>query len=166
MPDETNEAEVAPGEASPRVLNETNETDETNATKTVDLADKSDAEAIRRMVQAARVSENVGQLRRNPQLDTLAREHAEAMRATGVAAHDVGQGDAADRARRANVDFRLLGENFARATSPETAHRALWRSPAHRSTLLDPRFHEFGVAAVRSADGTIWVCQLFATLAR
>jgi uncharacterized protein YkwD len=126
----------------------------------------SDADRIRGMVQAARQRGGARKLRRNPQLDALALAHAESMRSKGVAAHDVGDGDAADRARRANFNFKLLGENFAQATSPETAHRALWASPGHRSTILDPRFREFGIAAVRSPDGTLWVCQLFATLKR
>lgn len=123
-----------------------------------------DVTRVRQMLQAARRAEGVGQLRRSAHLDALAMEHAETMLTRGRVAHDAGRGDAAERMRVADVQFLKLGENVARATSPEAVHRALWASPAHRATMLDPGFREFGVAAVRSPDGTIWVCQLFATL--
>jgi len=135
-----------------------------DSTPEEDSSGTTDSEQIRAMIQTARASEGIGRLKQNPRLDALALEHAEAMLAAGFAAHDVGQGDASQRVRRANIEYRLLGENFAQASSPEQAHRVLWQSPSHRSTLLDPRYREFGVGAARGPDGSLWVCQLFATL--
>ncbi len=119
------------------------------------------ADALAAMVLAARASQGVSALKRNDELDRLAREHAEAMRALGRATHDTGQGAADARVRARGVAFASLGENVAKARDLVSAHRVLWASPAHRSALVEPRYTEFGVGVAREGDRVVYVCELF-----
>ncbi len=118
--------------------------------------------ALARMANAARASESLGPLARQPELDRLAAEHAEAMQRTGRLAHDAGDGSPPARLARAGIDVRSAGENVAHAATIAHAHRALWASPSHRATLLDARFDHFGIGIAHDADGTIWVAEMFA----
>lgn len=118
-------------------------------------------DSVTRMVNAARVSEGLGKLARNPQLDQVAREHAEAMQKTRSLGHDVGDGMVKDRVEALGLSPRVVGENVARAETPERAHRAIWASPSHRGNLLEARYDSLGVGAVRGPDG-LWVCEVFA----
>lgn len=110
----------------------------------------------------ARSSQGLSKLRRNPELDQLARAHAEAMRDRNQLAHDVGDGNPKQRIVAAGLSPRLAGENVARARSLERAHRTLWLSPSHRGNLLHPGFTEVGVGIVRDERGNWWVAELFA----
>jgi len=62
-------------------------------------------------------------------------------------------------------DATLIGENVARAPNLAAAHRALWRSPAHRQNLLRGEYRLVGLGVVDDAVGDVWVCQLFAAQA-
>ena len=121
--------------------------------------------ALFRMLNGARQSEGVGLLVRDARLDRVARAHAEAMRAAGRLAHDVGDGAPGDRVAAAGVTVRAVGENVAHAADARHAHRTLWRSPSHRSNQLDSRYDAAGIGLAADQDGTLWVCELFATLA-
>jgi uncharacterized protein YkwD len=106
------------------------------------------------MLNAARRSEQRLPVHRDPRLDELAQAHAEAMRESRQTAHDVGQGLPPERLRRAGFPAALIGENVSHASSLGRAHRALWDSPAHRATLLDPRFSAVGIG-VAAAEETV-----------
>jgi uncharacterized protein YkwD len=136
----------APGEASQAALPATE-----SAQRSLLLA----------MLNAARRSEQRLPVRRDPGLDQLAQAHAEAMRRARQTAHDVGQGLPSERLRRAGFEVTLVGENVAYAGSLARAHRALWDSPSHRGTLLEPGFGRVGLG-VASEDEAVWVCELFA----
>lgn len=143
------------------------------------------------MLNAARRSERLPPLRRDERLDRLAEAHAEAMRQLRLTAHDAGDGLPSERLRRAGITASLVGENVARASNLRRAHRALWDSPAHRGTLLDPRFEAVGLGVATDAEAetmpgraadhemrqaapgvetkaasaserAVWVCELFA----
>lgn len=124
---------------------------------------KDDDDAMFAMLNAARRSEQSRVLARDPRLDQIAQTHAEAMQAARRLGHDVGGGSAADRMREENLVFTMAGENVARAASIRRAHRALWASPSHRGNLLDPRFQSTGVGVAKDPDGSVWVCEVFAT---
>jgi cysteine-rich secretory family protein len=118
--------------------------------------------ALSRSIEGLRRSVGVPPLRRDPKLDDLAQAHVEAMLRTGRTAHDVGDGLPLARAARAGLRARRLGENVARASSLERAHRALWDSPSHRRNLLDAGFEAVGIGVARASAHDIWVCELFA----
>ncbi|MCA9645685.1 MAG: CAP domain-containing protein, partial [Myxococcales bacterium] len=113
-------------------------------------------------LNATRASQGLGKLRGNPQLDKLARAHAEAMRDKNQLAHDVGDGNPKQRIVAAGLTPRLAGENVARARTLERAHRTLWLSPSHRGNLLHPGFKEVGIGIVQDEKGNWWVAELFA----
>ncbi len=122
---------------------------------------KDDADAMLRMINAARAAEQLGPLIRDRALDRLAQEHSDEMKKARLVGHDVGGGDAAVRIKAAGIVARVAGENVASASTLENAHRALWASPSHRGNLLFERFTHVGVAVARGADGTVWVTELF-----
>lgn len=120
------------------------------------------ADALLNMVNQARAAEQSPALKRDPQLDAIAAQHAEAMRRLRRIAHDVGDGDPRARVEAANLDVLAPGENVAHALDVTRAHRALWASPSHRENLLQPRFDGIGIGIAADPDGSIWVCEVFA----
>jgi uncharacterized protein YkwD len=123
-------------------------------------------ESLLAMINAARSAEGLRPLRGDDTLTRLASAHATAMRDTQRLAHDTGQGTLVERSERAGIVSPALGENVAHAMDVRGAHRTLWASPSHRGNLLDPRFDAVGVGAAVGDDGTLWVCEVFARLAR
>jgi uncharacterized protein YkwD len=115
-----------------------------------------------RMINAARASEALGALTRDPVLDKVAKAHSEEMLKARMVGHDVGTGDPSARLRAAGVSARVAGENVATASTLENAHRALWASPSHRGNMLLDQFTRVGVAVVRGPDGMVWVTEMFA----
>lgn len=123
---------------------------------------KDHADAMLRMINAARVAEGRKPLTRDPALDAVAKAHSEEMKKARMVGHDVGGGDPRARLEAAGISSSVAGENVASASSLENAHRALWASPSHRGNLLLERFTRVGVAVVQSADGAYWVTEMFA----
>jgi uncharacterized protein YkwD len=117
-------------------------------------------DALLTMLNAARAAERLGALRRNRELEVAAVEHAQAMLEAGRVAHNLGNGDPAQRVAARGLVLSITGENVARAESLVRAHRALWGSPSHRGNMLLQRFTEVGIG-VAEADGVVWVCEVF-----
>jgi uncharacterized protein YkwD len=122
---------------------------------------RDDDDGMLRMINAARASEQLAVLLRDPVLDRLARTHSEEMLKARLVGHDVGTGDPSARLRAAGVIAHVAGENVAAASTLENAHRALWASPSHRGNLLFDQFTRVGVAVVRAPDGMVWVTEMF-----
>jgi hypothetical protein len=114
------------------------------------------------LINAARGASGRAALARDAALDRIAADHARTMRDQDVAAHDLGDGSPEERAARAGVAARRVGENVAHARDLGRAHRALWVSPSHRETLLSERFDAVGLGFATSPDGSVWLCELFA----
>jgi uncharacterized protein YkwD len=121
-----------------------------------------DADAMVRMVNAARAGEGLGGLVRDARLDALAQAHTEEMLKARMVGHDVGSGDLRARMNASGMRVKVVGENLASARSLEHAHRALWASPSHRDNMLYGEFRRMGVAVARAGDGTVWVTEVFA----
>ncbi|MGC4067886.1 MAG: CAP domain-containing protein [Polyangiaceae bacterium] len=119
--------------------------------------------ALTRLVAATRRETGRGPLRRDVALDRLAQEQAVAMRRAGRVGHEVGEGSTRERLERGGIRTRLAGENVAHAADALRVHRALWSSPSHRTNLLHRGFSRFGLAVATDLDGTLWVCELFAS---
>ncbi len=150
------EALVFAGEEPPAAFTLTPAPGEENA------AQAEPRSALYAMIDAARASERLASLARAPELESLAQAHAEAMRRAHKTAHDAGDGDLEQRLERAGLAARA-GENVAHAASAALAHRALWASPSHRENLLLPDYDAIGVGVAEDADGTLWVCEVFAS---
>jgi uncharacterized protein YkwD len=66
----------------------------------------------------------------------------------------------------AGLAVKAAGENVAHAMSVIHAHRSLHASPSHRANMLSPAFDSVGIGVAADRDGTLWVCQLYARVAR
>ncbi len=126
------------------------------------LSVKDPRAALYGMVNAARASERDAPLERDARLEEFAQAHAEAMRRARKTAHDAGDGDLNQRLASAGLELRA-GENVAHAASAALSHRALWASPSHRENLLFPDFDVIGIGIAPDSDGTMWVCEVFAS---
>ncbi len=122
---------------------------------------KDEAEAILKMLNAARTSESATTLARDSALDKLAKAHSDEMAKAKMVGHNVGTGDPSQRIKTAGIKASIAGENVASAASVQNAHRALWASPSHRSNMLSGQFKKVGIAVTKDADGRVWVTQLF-----
>jgi len=119
-------------------------------------------QALYALADAARLSERVAPLMRDARLEALAQAHAEAMRRARKTVHDTGDGDLSQRLERAGLEL-VAGENVAHAGSAALAQRVLWASPSHRENLLFRGFDAIGIGVAADPDGTLWVCQVFAS---
>ena len=125
-----------------------------------------DRAALRAMLDAARSSEGLAALGRDPGLDRAAQEHAEAMRASHLLAHDAGDGGPLRTPPQKRSPPRRSPGKTSRTSSPMVrAHRALWASPF---TSRQPPRHALrllGVGVAPDHDGAVWVCEIFADFA-
>lgn len=132
-------------------------------------------EALEAELHAAVNQERAAQqripLRRLPELDRVARAHAEDMAARGYLSHDTPEGaNPVDRLERGGVTgFTLAAEN-AGSTSRSDPNREIlegWRrSPSHRENLYFPAFNHTGIGIARARDGTLVYTQLYVTFPR
>lgn len=134
-----------------------------SASTTVPGEDAADPNDLESLVARLREAESLAPLTRDRRLDAIASAHAERMRASRTTAHDVGEGDLRTRFAEASLDARRIGENVAHAPSILAAHRVLHASPSHRLELLRADYTHVGFGVARADDGTVYVCEVFAT---
>lgn len=118
--------------------------------------------SLERMVAVVRNEEALPKLKRDPRLDALAAAHAEHMRSAGIVAHDLGDGDLAQRFEAEGLVATTVGENVARADSLSLAHRALYASPSHRLNLLNAQYTRIGLATTED-KGRVYACEVFSS---
>lgn len=70
--------------------------------------------------------------------------------------------DAGDRMQKANVPYKVVGENLAYAPDVLAAHDGLMESPGHKRNILDPQFHRIGIGIIATDNFGIMVTQNFA----
>ena len=124
-----------------------------------------------RAINVVRSQQGLIELRRDPLLDAVAREHSLDMAQRHYFAHETPEGlNPVDRLKRGGATgFSLAGENVG-LTSRGDPNREIveaWlASPAHRDNLLAPAFNATGVGIARAADGTLYYTQLYVTYRR
>lgn len=91
-------------------------------------------------------------------ISALSAPHSRAMAEKGDIWHNDGYFTAAVKR---HLGARLLGENVARNTGIDDAHRRLMDSPGHRANILDARFTFVGVAVYDDGWGNLYVTQSF-----
>jgi hypothetical protein len=110
------------------------------------------------MINVERVKRYVSPLMRVPSLDELAKEQAILMAASKELSRSdpVGLGDRIrDRSRR-------LGVNVVSGSNLHDIHsKMMKKSLADMNNILDRRFVSMGVGTAKSADGKLYVCQIF-----
>jgi uncharacterized protein YkwD len=111
---------------------------------------------------ALRASQGVRPLAEQDVLTSKAEAWAQHMAATGQLAHSQ------LTAGLSSLPWTALAENVGvSAPTGDTLlslHEAFAASPTHRRNLLDARFTHMGVGVARSADGRVWVAEVFAQL--
>jgi uncharacterized protein YkwD len=122
-------------------------------------------------VNGVRSQQGLIELRRDPVLDAVAREHSADMAQRHYFAHETPEGlNPVDRLKRGGATgFSLAGENVgltSRGDPNREIIQAWLASPAHRENLLAPAFNATGVGIARAADGTLYYTQLYVTYRR
>jgi uncharacterized protein YkwD len=118
------------------------------------------------LVNQERSSQGLPELRLNPLLRSLAREHSKKMARERRLAHDFpGYDRLAVRARNAGLQFLSIGENLAVGDTflIRLYHEQMLTSPGHRENILFAGFTDLGVGIELSGD-RYYVTQEFAGL--
>ncbi|MGW6417938.1 sigma-70 family RNA polymerase sigma factor [Streptomyces sp. NPDC055055] len=121
-------------------------------------------ERVTARVNRLREAAGCAPLRIDRRLVSAARAYARDMVARGYYGHSSPEGDFADkRITAAGYEWSAWAENLAQgAPDPETVVED-WRDGAmHEENMLDCRYRDTGVAAVRGPEGLIWVQKLAA----
>lgn len=127
--------------------------------------------ALHESVNGARAQAGLIALRRDADLDAVAREHSRDMAGRGYFAHESPEGLAPpDRLRRGGIrGITLAGENVGLTSRGDPNREILsgWlASPVHRENLLAPAFNATGIGVARAPDGTLYYTQLYVTYPR
>src|SRR5687767_9774795 len=105
------------------------------------------------LVNDERRAHGLPQLALRAAVTAVSRPHSEAMAAKGTIWHnDAYFTDAVKK----QLHARLLGENVARNTDIDDAHRRLMNSPGHRANILDRRFTVVGMAVYDDGWGNLY----------
>jgi len=118
------------------------------------------------LVNQERSRQGLPELRFDPLLRAMARDHSRKMMGENRLAHDFpGYEKLDERAARAGLYFSKVGENLARSDTfvIRFFHEALLASPEHRGNILDRDFTHLGVGIERSG-ATYFVTQEFGRL--
>ena len=111
-------------------------------------------------LNAIRSAHDLAPLRRSPGLDAAAAQHTAEMLHLGYFEHDSADGTSFNRRIARFYPFTsrfhrwAVGENIVWASPELDAAQALrlWMaSPPHRRNILDPTWHEIGIAAIHAA---------------
>ncbi|MEV4945565.1 sigma-70 family RNA polymerase sigma factor [Streptomyces sp. NPDC053755] len=121
-------------------------------------------ERLTGLVNRRRAQEGCAPLRTDRRLTEAARAYANDMVRRGYYAHSSPEGAQADaRISAAGYRWSRWAENLARGTADPADVFAGWMDGGgHQANMLDCRYRDTGVAAVRGPDGTVWVQKLAA----
>jgi uncharacterized protein YkwD len=126
------------------------------------------------LVNRERLSRNLCELKLDPLLVAVAREHSREMCEKNYFDHQSptpGQHTPMDRylgAMTKRPVFACVGENlfYCSVVDVERGHQELMASPSHRANILFPRFRQCGVGIYTSKRGEFWVTEILAYVAR
>ena len=104
-------------------------------------------------LNSERASRGLSPLHLNADLTSVAHAWAERMAETRVLRHNP--------ALQSQVDnWQVLGENVGDGPTLKDLADAFWASAEHRANILEPRYTQVGIAAVRS-DRRLWIAVVF-----
>ncbi|HSL56569.1 MAG TPA: CAP domain-containing protein [Acidimicrobiales bacterium] len=113
-----------------------------------------DAQRAYDLLNAERSGRGLAALALDDALNAKAQAWAETLAAQGQLSHS-------QLSDGAPVGWSRLGENVGVGASADSVHAALLRSAGHRARMLDAGYTHVGMGAARSADGRIWIAQVF-----
>lgn len=119
-------------------------------------------ESLGSLINKERQAHSLQPLALDESLCKVARDHATDMIETGYFGHVSPTGSTlSTRLSRANIPFRKAGENLAGHTSVAKAHAMLMMSAMHRGNILNPEFHEMGIAVVSGGPYGLMIVTVF-----
>jgi uncharacterized protein YkwD len=124
-----------------------------------------DEQQILDLTNKARQKNDLPPLKIDPVLTKVAREHSARMAEKGEMNHVLDGLNPADRVKKADYDFSLVGENIAFAENTPLAEvfQGWMDSKPHRENILRKDFTSIGLGLKRNAKGEIYYTQVFAT---
>lgn len=126
--------------------------------ESLEAAERQMAELLNR----ERAGRNLPPLIYHSGLAAVARAHCVDMKTHGFFAHESPRtGKVMDRVVGARIPNRGVGENLARGSTIESAHKMLMASPNHRENILSTTFTHVGIGLVRDSDGLLICTQVF-----
>mmetsp|Transcript_10037 Transcript_10037/g.15427 ORF Transcript_10037/g.15427 Transcript_10037/m.15427 type:complete len:211 (-) Transcript_10037:73-705(-) len=97
-------------------------------------------------------------LKREAELDEVARKHASNMAEKGVVFHS----NPNDLACFLDNRFNRIGENVVKGETIRQIHTEMMKkSKTRRNNIVDPRFAAMGMGTATSKDGELFMCQIF-----
>jgi hypothetical protein len=120
------------------------------------------------LINGLRAGQGLSPLQIHQNLVDKARNWAVTMSAAGVIWHSTKAcatcPDTAKLSDGITADWLKLGENVGMGGSVRALHEAFVASPKHYANLIDPRFTHIGIGIEHSADGLIFVTEMFMQL--
>jgi uncharacterized protein YkwD len=123
-----------------------------------------DEQAVIDATNAERKAKKMPALKMNEKLMETARGHAANMAKQNTMAHELNGANVDKRADAAKYKYWRLGENVAYNWKDAKEALASWMdSKPHRENILNEKFTEIGVGAVKNEKGELYWCQVFGT---
>jgi len=115
--------------------------------------------SIHVMVNEERFMRLANPLVRSPELDSVAREQAEAMAERDKLFHS----DPSLLLQLQNVTgtAHRFGENVGKGRTVRDIHERMMKTRSQRNNILHGRFTHMGMATAKASDGELFLCQVF-----
>jgi len=113
-----------------------------------------------------RIRHGLSPLDTDEALTRIAREHSHNMAQQGILSHDLPSGNLQIRLNHAGYVYEAARENLASARTVVMAHKALLKSPSHKSNILATDVTRVGIGIVHypyPCDGYLYITEIFAT---
>ena len=105
-------------------------------------------------INAVRARDGKAPLTLDAQASDVARAWSGEMARTGQLSHN-------PNVKNQVQNWKMIGENVGTGSNVVIISQALENSPAHRANIVNGLFTHVGVGVVETADGTIWVTEVF-----
>jgi uncharacterized protein YkwD len=114
------------------------------------------------LINAERMTRGLRALVADPDLVPVARAHSIDMFARGYFSHQTPEGiTPADRVKKADVSYRIMGENLALGQTLSICHNGLMNSPGHRANILNTAYGRVGIGILDGGVHGLMVTQEF-----
>lgn len=114
------------------------------------------------LVNKERESRGLNRLKFDSKLRQVGIDHSKDMFERGYFSHYSPEGETvADRAKKRNVQYFIIGENLAYAPSLELAHNGLMNSEGHRANILSTDYNKVGIGILDGGAYGLMITQVF-----
>jgi uncharacterized membrane protein required for colicin V production len=114
------------------------------------------------LVNMERTKKGLKKLQFNSNLRSIGRDHSADMFLKGYFSHYSPEGKSvADRAKEADINYLVIGENLAYAPNLNLAHNGLMNSEGHRANILSTDYNQIGIGIMDGGVYGLMVTQVF-----